>query len=481
MRNYFFTLLLVLCPLMGQAATPVPSYLYSLPDGHVLIEHNPSSSYNTFMAMADTLIRDSTYLLYRQPGIDHSDSAFAFSMEQYDPQWLRWGEDSVLGLGDVHIATIASYTGTGTKRRPLITKNTTNFPNLWNLYGNHIVKMKDNHNSGTFRQYYGRPRPYESPTTVGTSYPSGHAYVSWFTCMSLLYMDADSIIPIINMAFELNFYRVIVNAHWNSDLAAGNKFAALTFPVALRNQEYSALLDSAKHEIAVIRPTATRAYTSPTEHIALLPMSSEILPPVYAPGTLEWKADSVKYDQAFALQSGTRGEMALYDDDLANWMVRFSADSVLDVDLTNTTLFPNLHQLFQISQQMALVDTLISSKAYTAWVMGSILAYADTTHATSILRTALDIAESQCILGHVTASMVERSERMGSLGFAIAMGNPQFRTLVDGVISELAVARSISTQLDTPYTNPQHKYIDHGQVIILSDGQKYSITGKIVE
>jgi len=269
---------------------------------------------------------------------------------------------------------------------------------------------------------------------------------------------------------------VLYNKHWLTDLDAGNKLASAAFPVLLRSEEYQGLLDATITEFAVKRTFPT--YTDARSHMAKLPDCKKVSKAPFATSSYEWKADSLEYTRALALRDTERGLQALADADYTTWLARFSAEGVMGIDLTNKYVFPKLHEIFSICREMAeyaadasrcytrvapntyfdggsTLSSAVSENAYMAWMVGLCLTYVDTAHATIIERTALDIAEGGYILGNFWQSEIENSEKMGSIGFAMAMRNPYFRALADSAIVELAKAKTMPTILDRVATGQQ--------------------------
>jgi len=475
MRNHSLFGLFTALFLMGGSVFALaanPDYFYSLPDGTVLLErpcwvHPDSIVRNTFAKEADFEYYYSTCPERKQQTVKYKMSV---NFEDYLQQTALWMQDSIIGFGPDKYSCHPTGFNISNCRSTI----QSNYPNFYALYDK--IKALKSYHPNLYREYFYRTRPlhyfngtdsvvrYPYGTDTHESYPSGHGYVDWLAAMSMLYLDADSTVKIVQMGHELNWFRVLFNKHWLSDLDAGNKLASAAFPVLLRSDEYQGLLNATITEFADKRTFPT--YADARSHMAKLPDCKKVSNAPFTTSSYEWKADTLEYTRALDLRETERGAQALLDADYTTWLARFSAKDVMNVDLANKQLFPNLQEMFSICREMAeyaadasrchmrvnpntyfakgqTMTSAVSADAYMAWMVGLALTYVDTAHATVIERTALDIAEGGYILGNYWQSEIENSEKMGSIGFAMAMRNPHFRALADAAIQELAYAKTV--------------------------------------
>ena len=79
--------------------------------------------------------------------------------------------------------------------------------------------------------------------------------------MCLLYIDPDNALAIKQMMDEWVNCRLLLGAHWNTDIAAGKTLGAIAFAIAMNYDQFRDLVIAAKNELAAYRarqiPTGT--------------------------------------------------------------------------------------------------------------------------------------------------------------------------------------------------------------------------------
>lgn len=192
---------------------------------------------------------------------DYWDSVWAVMNEQYYFALYRVGADSVM---NAPFLTDVSWTKAANgKCQVTYTRNLTDFPQM-NALEELCEAMKTANTSNTWRT---RPRPYyyfgewykgtKYPVNRSekTSYPSGHGYFAGLFGMCLLYIDADNALKIKNMIDEWMNCRLLLGAHWNTDLAAGQQLGAMAFAIAMNYDQFRDLVLAAKAELEAYRAT----------------------------------------------------------------------------------------------------------------------------------------------------------------------------------------------------------------------------------
>jgi len=326
-----------------------------------------------------------------------------------------------------------------------------------------------------FHDYYKNGKLDEQPTNYD-SYPSGHGYFTGLFGQCMSYIDPKFSEVVINNNNTFGYQRLILGAHWASDVWAGRTLGNVAFSLALHDSTFVQKLRAAKNEMMAKAGDAHQVeFTDSLSHKNLLPQGKNVTDAPLATNTEAWKADSMLYMQALALRDGERGKLAEKDADYTTWLARFAAPEVMNIDITNAQLFPQLQKMVAIMREMAVYSadasrnhsrvapntyfakgatttSAISADAYMAWSLAMALVYIDPAHGPKIARTALDIAEGGYILGNYWQSEIENSEKMGSIGFAMAMRNPHFRALADAAIVELQKAKAIPALPDSVVT-----------------------------
>lgn len=84
--------------------------------------------------------------------------------------------------------------------------------------------------------------------TETSSYPSGHGYAEWLVASCLAYINPAKSTQIYKIAPEYGYSRVIIAAHWMTDINAGERLAAAAFPTLVSNPDFLQLLNEARTE-----------------------------------------------------------------------------------------------------------------------------------------------------------------------------------------------------------------------------------------
>lgn len=111
---------------------------------------------------------------------------------------------------------------------------------------------------GRIKRYYKRQRPclrYKEPTGSGEvfpetsySYPSGHTIRGWLTAMVLAEINPAVRNQVFALAQEYCENRVIVGAHWQSDVDASRTAASIGFCALQGSEEFIAQMKKAQQE-----------------------------------------------------------------------------------------------------------------------------------------------------------------------------------------------------------------------------------------
>jgi acid phosphatase (class A) len=140
------------------------------------------------------------------------------------------------------------------------TRNTTDFPQI-NALQQLCEEMKNQNTSKLWRT---RPRPYyyygdwykgskDLKPNDASSYPSGHGYFAGLFGMCMMYIDPENAQAIKAMMDEWMECRLIVGAHWNTDLSAGWQLGTIAFSIAMNYPQFHDLVMDAKAELEAYR------------------------------------------------------------------------------------------------------------------------------------------------------------------------------------------------------------------------------------
>ena len=189
---------------------------------------------------------------------DRWDSIWGKMNEPYDFALYRMAADSVMN------APFISATWTRTKANTYtVTKvrNDSVFPNI-NALQQLCETMKSENTSNLWRT---RPRPYKYfgewysgkkyaiDLNDASSYPSGHGYFAGLFGMCMMYIDPANAQAIKAMIDEWMECRLIVGAHWNTDLSAGWQLGTIAFSIAMNYDQFRNLVEASKAELEAYR------------------------------------------------------------------------------------------------------------------------------------------------------------------------------------------------------------------------------------
>lgn len=110
------------------------------------------------------------------------------------------------------------------------------------------------------KEHYMRKRPFmrmQEPTSTpwaekslrrNGSYPSGHTILGWLTALILTEINPAQADTLLARGMMYGDSRVIVGAHWQSDVDAGRLMASVTYAVLHTNERFIKQMEKAKAE-----------------------------------------------------------------------------------------------------------------------------------------------------------------------------------------------------------------------------------------
>lgn len=190
---------------------------------------------------------------YLPPPPDSVNAAFAYDMSQYF--WgksIRDTERGAMAIADAdcgikHLCEIFS--------EPFgLELSEENTPAIYLMLSNAISTA--NKGSSKCKNYYKRVRPfqlYNEPVASGetlsqTSYPSGHTLRGWVMALLLVEINGDNQDAVLQRGYEFGQSRVIVGAHWQSDVNAGRVVGGACFARLHNSPEFRAEMAAAQAE-----------------------------------------------------------------------------------------------------------------------------------------------------------------------------------------------------------------------------------------
>ncbi len=115
------------------------------------------------------------------------------------------------------------------------------------------------------KAHYKRPRPFmvfhehtltpddEVFLVNNGSYPSGHTLMGITAALTLLEINPEAADALMQRGYEIGDSRVIVGAHWQSDVDAGRQAAAVAMAKIHTSPEFQKQLEKAKKEFARVK------------------------------------------------------------------------------------------------------------------------------------------------------------------------------------------------------------------------------------
>lgn len=245
-----------------------------------------------------------TYFQYKERGRVYNtatqdcwDSAWAKMNEPYYFALYRYSADSVMNAP--FITNVSWTKNAAGKYTVTYTRNTTDFPEM-NALEQLCEQMKEDNTSSLWRTrmrpycYFGdwyAGKKYAAGTANASSYPSGHGYFAGLFGMCMLYIDPANALAIKRMTDEWAECRLILGAHWASDVADGKQLGAIAFAIAMNHDQFRNQVEAAKAELEAYRAAHTGV---PTE-LPAAPGEPVVFEKVLENGELLLRSPSVTY------------------------------------------------------------------------------------------------------------------------------------------------------------------------------------------
>lgn len=141
------------------------------------------------------------------------------------------------------------------------------------------------------------------------SYPSGHTAYGWSTALALAEMAPEYQDVILCRGHQYGESRVIVGAHWQSDVDASLMAMAAAMARLHTSKEYLQDLEAARKEFAKIKGLPKKPVMTG------YPNGENILDPIVGINDFNYYADVVTFWEAEKLRDTERGQQALADAD----------------------------------------------------------------------------------------------------------------------------------------------------------------------
>ena len=354
-----------------------------------------------------------------------------------------------------------------------ITKEGT--PAIWTLLqragstGNRAVSLAKKH--------YMRIRPFarvnehvagefddEEGLRTNGSYPSGHTANGWAAALAMAEMLPECQDTILRRGFEYGQSRVIVGAHWQSDVNAGYLASSVAFAYMHKHPDYARDLAAARAEVLKLRPELAPQQPG-------YPNAACILDSPVTPDSPLYYGDVAAYWLAKAERNTERGRQAVTDaDGSMDALLRgFSEAAGLKLSVTGT---PNTAALLAWTRNTLMAEagrlkkttfrerpfvrfgepSLIpedeaesvgsssypSASATLGWGMALVLTELVENHQNEIMKYGYEYGYSRVIAGYHFASDVQAGRILAACVLARMHNDPVFRDLLEKAGQECA-------------------------------------------
>lgn len=348
-----------------------------------------------------------------------------------------------------------------------ITKEET--PAIWTLLqragstGNRAVSLAKKH--------YMRVRPFarvnehvagefddEEGLRKNGSYPSGHTAHGWGAALAMAEMLPECQDTILRRGFEYGQSRVIVGAHWQSDVNAGYLASSVAFAFMHRHPDYARDLAAARAEVLKLRPELAKQQPSYPDVTRILDAPVTTESPLYY-------GDVAAYWIAKAERNTERGRQAVADADgsmdalfrgfseaagvdlldkkmtytrtLLEWtanILREEADNLKKKTAFRERPFVRFGEPSLIPEDEAKgagSSSYPSASATIGWSMALVLTELAPSHQNEILKYGYEYGYSRVIAGYHFASDVQAGRILAACVLARMHNDPVFRELLE--------------------------------------------------
>ena len=177
------------------------------------------------------------------------------------------------------------------------------------------------------------------------SYPSGHTATGWAIALALAEMAPELQDTILRRGFEYGQSRVIVGAHWQSDVDAGRLASSAAFARMHTSPDFAGDLAAARAEFLKLRPEMAKQQPG-------YPNGNRILDEPVTAESRFFYGDVAAYWVAKAERGTERGRQAISDNELNSETMCKALAGAAGVSLSNGTTPNTIALLTWTSQNM---------------------------------------------------------------------------------------------------------------------------------
>ena len=307
------------------------------------------------------------------------------------------------------------------------------------------------------------------------SYPSGHTSLGWTTALILAQMAPELQDTILRRGWEYGESRVIVGAHWQSDVDAARLAASACVMRLQESPEYRADLAAARAEFLL--------WHGPTPANVGYPNGARILPPPVDTASFRYQGDVAAHWFAKGERDTERGGQAMTDaaSKVHHFLSQFSNCLNLQLDTSSaphitaylsyvrTALKNEANQLkntyfrrrpyVQLAEATLIPDeeaSHIHSSSYPSshstfgWGLAMAMVELTPDSMNSVLNRGFEYGRSRVIAGYHWATDVQAARLVAAFTLIRLQREPQFQALLDSARNEYASLRGRTGIAPTP-------------------------------
>lgn len=353
-------------------------------------------------------------------------------------------------------------------------------PAIWRLMNRSGTTGR--HSVTNAKKKYMRARPFtkmnehvfgeyddEESLRYNGSYPSGHTAFGWSVALALAEMAPEYQDEILRRGYQYGESRVIVGAHWQSDVDAARLAVAAALARLHTSAEYWRDLVAAREEFARLKGLALNPGEMPYPNGAL------IIGPPMDTASSRYISDIAQYWLAQNERDSERGRQAIKDADASDDALMDCFSPCLSLDLSASAT-PDIALLMSKAKQILLQEsnkmksqtfrkrpyvqlgeaTLIpedeeanantssypSASSAIGWGLALVLSEVAPEHQDSILKRGFEYGRSRVIVGYHYASDVQAGRIMASYIYTQMHNDPEIRKLIERAKKEYKKAAS---------------------------------------
>lgn len=454
-----------------------------------------------------------TAVKYLPPPPDSLSMAYSWDVHQYMYyKTLRDTERGQQALIDVNYGSI--YVAQRMEEIFGLNVTSPKYPSIRNMFNTAINYISQA--CGAAKTYYNRQRPFdrfndqlfssESASTLSKqgSYPSAHSMMGWAAALLLAEINPELQDQLYECGYEYGLSRLIIGAHWQSDVDAARMMTSAMFARLHANDDFMAMVGAAQ-----------ASYDSITHHERPLSLDQQhkfvrFLPQMPDSTTAAFANDVTRYYENKKLRDSERGQQAQADDDLTVTGLSNAFSAMLGINITmqetpalyslvekvlthtsdnclalqqenaRTAPYTRLNDELQPGTSASSVSSYPSCHAAVGWAVSLALMDVCPTFQNEILLRGRQYGQSRVITGANWQSDVDAGQMLGGMVFANLVSDPTFRQLLSQARQEFNAVSSVTAIENSPSVDAVHHYTLDGRcatpgthgIVVSSNGKK---------